>query len=339
MPARRVRVAFLGFGIVNQALHALLARRRDGMARDHGIECIVTGVASRRLGWRANGTGLDPLAPSGFECAGVHEWLVASAPDVVFEAVPLDPHAGQPALDYLRAAIAHGAHAVSANKGPVVHGYRELSALAAARGVGYRFESAVMDGAPVFSLARACLPLAGLTAVRGVFTSTATIVLEAVERGLTIADGVAEAQRLGIAETDPSYDIDGWDTAVKLCAVANVLLGGDVRPHEIAREGIGALTGDDVRCAAREGQPIRLVGEIARDAAGTVHARCAPVRCAPDGPLGVARGATLVVHFEADVFPGGLTVTSRDPDPTTTAYGMLVDLIDVVGAIPRSDDG
>ncbi|HEY0482751.1 MAG TPA: hypothetical protein VGD37_34760, partial [Kofleriaceae bacterium] len=189
----------------------------------------------------------------------------------------------------------------------------------------------VMDGAPVFSLSRECLPLAGLTAVRGVFTSTATVVLEAVERGLTIADGVAEAQRLGIAEADPSYDVDGWDTAVKLCAVGNVLLGADLRPRDVAREGIAALAADDVRHAAAEGRPIRLVGEVARDGSGAVHARVAPVRCAPDGPLGVARGATLVMHYEAEVFPGGLTVTSRDPDPTTTAYGMLTDAIGLLG--------
>jgi homoserine dehydrogenase len=331
MTARAVHIAFLGFGTVNRALHALLARRRDALVRDHGLACLVTGVASRRVGWRASRAGLDPLAPAGAECGGVRAWLAASAPDVVFEAIPLDPAAGQPALDYLRAAIEHGAHAVSANKGPVVHGYRELSALAAARGVGYRFESAVMDGAPVFSLARACLPLAGLTAVRGVFTSTATVVLEAVERGLAIADGIAEAQRLGIAEADPSHDVDGWDTAVKLCAVGNVLLGADLRPRDVAREGIGALAEDDVRRAAAEGRPIRLVGELERDRSGAVRARVAPARCAPDGPLGIVRGATLVMHYEADVFPGGLTVRSRDPDPTTTAYGMLADLIGLLG--------
>lgn len=334
MPSRVVHLAFLGFGTVNRALHALLARRREALAREHGLEYLVTGVASRRLGWRARAGGLDPLAPAGdapAEYAGVREWLGASSPDVVLEAIPLDPHTGQPALDYLRAAIEHGAQVVSANKGPVVHGYRELSALAAARGVGYRFESAVMDGAPVFSLLRECLPLAGLTAVRGVFTSTATVVLEAVERGLTIADGVAEAQRLGIAEADPSYDVDGWDTAVKLCAVGNVLLGAELRPRDVAREGIGALAGDDVRRAAAQGRPIRLVGEVERDASGDVRARVAPVRCAPDGPLGVVRGATLVMHYEGDVFPGGLTVSSRDPDPTTTAYGMLADLIGLLG--------
>jgi len=325
-----VRIAYLGFGTVNRALHALMARRSEALAREHGVRCIVTGVASRRIGWHADAHGLDPTDPHGTTCGDVNEWLAVSEADVLLEAIPLDPHAGQPALDYLRAAIEHRVHAVSANKGPVVHGYRALSALAAARGVRYRFESAVMDGAPVFSLVRECLPLAGLIAVRGVFTSTATVVLEAVERGMSYTDGVAEAQRLGIAEADPSYDTDGWDSAVKLCAVANVLLGADLRPGDVAREGIGALGGREVRRAAAEGRPYRLVGETWRAADGAVVARVAPVRCAPDGPLGVVRGATLVMRYEADVFPGGLTVVSRDPDPTTTAYGMLADLLGVL---------
>ncbi|HET7456202.1 MAG TPA: hypothetical protein VFJ74_01020 [Gemmatimonadaceae bacterium] len=331
-PPARVRVAFLGFGAVNQALHALLERRRGALARDHGIECVVTGVASRRIGWRASAAGLDPAHPHAAPDRGdVAAWLAASRADVVFEAIALDPYAGQPALDYLRAALEHGAHAISANKGPVVHGYRELTRLAAERGRGYRFEAAVMDGAPVFSLVRDCLPLAGLRAVRGVFTSTATIVLEAVEEGLSIDDGIARAQRLGIAESDPSYDVDGWDSAVKLCAVGNVLLGGDLRPSDVEREGVRSLGADAVRRASGEGRPYRLVGEVARGTSGVVSARVAPERCAPDGPLGVVRGATLVMHYDADVFPGGLTVTSRDPDPTTTAYGMLADLVRVAG--------
>ena len=327
-----VRVAFLGFGTVGRALHALLARRRDALAREHGIACVVTGVASRRGGWRAGAAGLDPADPTaGAACADVREWLAASRADVVFEAIPLEPHTGEPALGWLRAALEHGAHAISANKGPVVHGYRELTALAAARGVAYRFESAVMDGAPVFSLARDCLPLAGVHAIRGVFTSTATVVLEAVEEGLGIAGGIARAQRLGIAEADPSYDVDGWDSAVKLCAVGNVVLGGTLVPSGVARVGIAGLDEAEVRRAATEGRPYRLVGEVGRDAAGVVHARVAPVRCAPDGPLGVVRGATLAMHYEAEVFPGGLTVVSRDPDPVTTAYGMLADLVAVAG--------
>lgn len=327
---RLVRVAFLGFGSVGRALHELLGRRRESLARELGVDCRVTGVATRRMGWRADAAGLDPLAPNGAIQDDVHAWLAAARADVVFEAIPLDPHAGQPALDWLRAALAQGAHVVSANKGPVVHGWRELCAIAASRGLRYRFEAAVMDGAPVFSLVRDCLPLAGLRAVRGIFTSTATVALEAIEDGRSLADGIAHAQRLGIAEADPAYDVDGWDTAVKLCAVGNVAMGGDLRPADVAREGIRDLSEDEVRRARAEGRPFRLVGEVVREAAGDVHARVAPLRCDADGPLGAARGTTLVMHWEADVFPGGLTVTSRDPDPTTTAYGMLADLVGIL---------
>jgi homoserine dehydrogenase len=320
--------AFLGFGTVARALNDLLEKDRDVLAREHDITFTITGVASRRSGWRANANGIDPAAPVGVECHDVHAWLAAARADVVFEAIALDPQTGQPALDYLRAALEHGAHAISANKGPVVHGYRELEQLAERVGRSYRFESAVMDGAPVFSLVRQCLPLAGLRAVRGVFTSTATIVLEAIEEGLSLDDGIARAHGLGVAEADPSYDVDGWDSAVKLCAVANVLLGGDLRPSDVQREGIRGLDDAEVRRASAAGHPYRLVGDV-RHEGGALRARVTPLRCDPGEALGAVRGTTLVTHFEADVFPGGLTITSRDPNPTTTAYGMLADFIAV----------
>jgi homoserine dehydrogenase len=320
-----VNIAFIGYGTVARELHKLLVR--------HGIPFTITGVASRRIGWLANVSGLDPATPTGIECRDVHEWLEASKADVVFEAIALEPQTGQPALDYLRAALEHGAHAISANKGPVVHGYRELTDLAARMGRKYRFESAVMDGAPVFSLVRECLPLAGLRGVRGIFTSTATIVLEAIEEGRSIADGIAHAQRLGIAEADPSYDVDGWDSAVKLCAVANVLLGGDLRPSDVERVGIRELDEEEVRRAGVAGSPYRLVGEVRRGEAGILSARVAPVQCERGSALAVV-GTTLVTHLEADMFPGGLTITSHDPDTTTTAYGMLADFLMLGGSQP-----
>jgi len=317
----------LGFGTVGRALHALLERRRADIAREYGVELLVTGVASRRLGWRADANGVDAASPQGPICNDLGEWVTASRAALVFEAIALEPQTGQPALDYLRVILDRGVHVVSANKGPVVHGYRELTSLARARGVSYHFESAVMDGAPVFSLVRECLPLAGLSAVRGIFTSTATVVLEAMERGATLAEGIAEAQRLGIAEADPAYDVDGWDSAVKLCALANVLLDGDIRPNGVVRAGLGELSREEIRAARDAGSPIRLVGSVERTEGGSLYACVEPMRCAPDGPFGIVRSTTLVTHYEADVFPGGLTVTSRDPDPTTTAYGMLADMV------------
>jgi len=325
------RLAFLGDGVVARALRSLLVTRRAALAQEYGIEFLVAGVATRTLGWRANAQGLQGdadvrLAP---DCGGIKAWLKTCQADVLFEAIALDPHEGQPALGYIRYALEQGVHVVSANKGPVVHGYRTLTELARRHGKIYRFESAVMDGAPVFSLVRESLPQAGLRGVRGIFTSTATIALESMERGSTLAEGIVHAQQLGIAEADPSYDIDGWDSVVKVCALANVLLDGDLRPQHVARTGLRVLDAEEVRAAHASGSPYRLVGEVSRDRAGALNAEVRPRRCQPGDPLFGATGTTLITHFEAEVFPGGLTVTSRDPDTTTTAYGMLADFIDI----------
>ena len=328
---RRYAVAFLGFGNVAKALVSLLEARRDALAVRYGVVCVTTGVASRSLGWWANPDGLAPTAPqSGTRCYDVTDWLLTARPDVVFESIALDPHTGQPALDYLAETLRAGSHAVSANKGPLVHGYRRLTALAESHGRLYRFESAVMDGAPVFSLVRRTLPLAGIRAVSGVFTSTATVVIEAMERGGSIADGIREAQRLGIAEADPSYDVDGWDSAVKLCALSNVILDRSLRPDAVARDGLRPLEGAAVRAARDDGRPYRLVGRVSTDG-DRVVARVAPEQVPAAGPLAVS-GSTLVTHLDAEVFPGGLTITSAGPDLTTTAYGMFADFLECVGA-------
>ena len=325
-------VAFLGFGNVAKALVRLLETRRMELAVRYATAWRPTGVATRRLGWWANAEGLTLTAPqvSATRCYDVGDWLLTARPDVVFETIALDPHAGQPALDYLGETLRAGAHAVSANKGPLVHGYQRLSALAEMTGRLYRFESAVMDGAPVFSLVRRCLPLAGMRSVSGVFTSTATVVLEAVEQGGTIDAGIRAAQALGIAESDPSYDVDGWDSAVKLCAVSSVILGRSIGPDDVRRDGLRSLQPDAVRAARRDGRPYRLVGRATLEN-GEIAARVAPEQVPAASALAVS-GTTLVTHYEADVFPGGLTVTSGAPDLTTTAYGMFADFLEVVGA-------
>ncbi|HUQ80857.1 MAG TPA: hypothetical protein VM076_06960 [Gemmatimonadaceae bacterium] len=329
---RTYSAAFLGYGNVAKALVKLLDRRRMEMGVRYGVAWRPTGVATRTLGWWANADGMTPATPQheATRCYDVGDWLLTARPDVVFETIALDPHTGQPALDYLGEALKAGAHVVSANKGPLVHGYEQLTALAESRGKLYRFESAVMDGAPVFSLARRCLPLAGIRGVSGVFTSTATVVLEAVERGGTIDDGIRAAQALGIAEADPSYDVDGWDSAVKLCAIATVVLGRSVRVGDVRRQGIRELPADAIRAAHRGGRPFRLVGRASIDA-GTVTAQVAAEQVPVGSPLAV-NGTTLVTHYDADVFPGGLTVTSGAPDLTTTAYGMFADFLEVIGA-------
>ncbi len=143
-------------------------------------------------------------------------------------------------------ALEAGAHAISANKGPVVHAYRELTELAAAKGRRFLFESAVMDGVPIFSLFRETLPAIEIRGFRGVLNSTTNVVLEGMEAGMTFDESIRQAQQLGVAESDPSDDIEGVDAAVKVVALANVLMRADLKLDDVKqtrhpRNHIGAI--------------------------------------------------------------------------------------------------
>ena len=130
---------------------------------------------------------------------------------------------GQPAVDHIRAALNHGAHAITANKGPIVHAYRELRDLAAKQGKRFLFESTVMDGVPIFSLFDQ-LPAIHLQGFHGILNSTTNVILSQMEQGLSFDEALKKAQALGVAETDATHDIDGWDAAVKTAALITVLM-------------------------------------------------------------------------------------------------------------------
>src|SRR5207245_2876681 len=185
-------------------------------------------------------------------------WLTATRADVLFEATSLNVENGQPAVDHIRAALNHGAHAITANKGPIVHAYRELRDLAAARGKRFLFESTVMDGVPIFSLFDQ-LPAIHLQGFHGILNSTTNVILGEMETGLSFDAALKKAQDLGVAETDSTHDIDGWDAAVKTAALMTVLMDVPVHLEDIQREGIRELTTEGVRNAKRDGWPFKLV--------------------------------------------------------------------------------
>jgi homoserine dehydrogenase len=333
---RTYNLCLLGFGNVNRALLALL-RKKEKELRERGIAWRVTGVASRRMGWIADADGLDVgqlLEWSGETqkrrtgVSAPHEWLKAAKGDVLFEATSLSVTDGQPAVDHIRAALEYGAHAVTANKGPVVHAYRELSALAAAKGKKFLFESTVMDGVPIFSLFRDNLPAVELRGFHGILNSTTNVILSDMEEGLSFEDSLKKAQQLGVAETDPSHDVEGWDAAVKVAALVTVLMGVPIRLEEIEREGIGKLSGEGVREARAAGSPYKLVCRAQRE--GTrVRASVRPERVPLSDPMAWVTGTSSIIYFETDIFPG-LAFTENNPGIEATAYGMLADFVKAV---------
>jgi homoserine dehydrogenase len=331
-------LCFLGLGNVGRALARLLEKKSAELSSRYGITWQVTGVASRRLGWRADPAGLDlgPFLagnpPAGRSFSGITEWLEAARADVLLEMTSLNAQTGQPAIDHLRAALEHGAHAITANKGPLVHAYADLSALARRKGRRFLFESAVMDGAPIFSLWRECLPAARLQSFRGILNSTTNLILTLMTEGKPFEEAVAYAQSIGIAETDPSADVQGWDAAVKVAALVTVLMGVPLRPGEVDRQGIEGLTLKDVASAREQGRRWKLVCRAERMGEG-VRASVAPELMGRDDPLYSVEGTSSAVAFQCDMLPS-LTIVEGDPGPETTAYGLLADLIAAVGAAP-----
>jgi homoserine dehydrogenase len=331
---KRYRLCFLGFGNVGRALARLLVAKSAELRDGYGIEWEIAGVATRRMGWRASEQAIDLAALLAGKDEtetqdGINEWLDRAKPDVVFETTSLNPETGQPAIDYLRASLQAGAHTLTANKAPIVYAYDELNEIAIAQGKRFLFESTVLDSAPVFSLFRETLPAVKIRGFSGVFNSTTNIILETMEAGRSFAEGVKIAQELGVAETDPSHDVDGWDSVMKVCAISRVVLKTPLAPSAVRREGIRSLNTATLQAARAEGRPFKLLTRAVVNADGSVTATVWPEQIAINDPLGNVRGTSLAIHFELDTIPG-LTIVSHRPNLQSTAYGLLADFINSV---------
>lgn len=328
------RIAILGYGNVARALVRLLLQKAEVLRAQYGFDWRVTGAMSRRLGAALDPAGLDPEALVGATRLGEPmeslDFVARCEADVLVELSVLVPRSGQPATDHVRAALRRGLHVVTANKGPVAFAYRELRDLAAAQGRRFLFESAVMDGAPIFSMARTGLRGAVFEGFRGILNSTTNLVLGLVESGESLEAAVAEAQNIGVAEADPTNDLDGWDATVKTVVLANVLVGADARPPDVDRTGIRGLQVDDIRAAAAAGEHYKLVCTGRRDG-DAVRLRVAPERLPAADPLSAVSGTSSSVTFYTDVLPpltileghAGSALTTLQ----TTAFGVMADLV------------
>ncbi len=357
MTTRVWRLLFLGFGNVGRELARLLGAKR-GWLGSQGLEFRVTGIITRSRGiftdpsglylaevlrqvaspGRTSGPGQAPGPDSGRGGGEQTEKtleLIRTLPaDIVVEMTPLRVDLrGEPAITHARAALEAGRHVVSANKGPVAWAFRTLSGAARAAGRCFLFESTVMDGTPVFSLVRRTLAGCRVTGCRGVLNTTTNYVLGRMAEGQSLAGAVKEAQAAGFAEADPSLDLDGWDAAVKLACLVNVLMGVDLAPEEVDRTGIGGVTPADLAREAATGRVIKLVAEARTAAEGPAPAAKAsvkPVALPARDVLALVDGTSSAVTLTTDLM-GPITVFEHSPALTQTAYGVFRDLLEIAG--------
>lgn len=330
-------LAIVGMGNVARALLRLLISKETDLRRRYDIRWRLTGVATRRIGWIADPDGLNPLAAlHGHSLVhhgitsqpqNIRDWLEKTRADVLFEASSLNVQTGQPATDHLKAALELGAHAITANKGPIVHAYHELTALAKERKKQFLYESTVMDGVPVFSMFPYGLPATDIRGFAGVLNSTTNVVLSEIERGRSMEEAVKRAQAMGIAETDPTADLDGWDSAVKVVALAIILMGVDVKLEQVQRIGIRELSEEKIRSVRAAGMRYKLVCRAERRGTG-VDCRVSPELLLATDPLANLEGSSSAIRFDLDVF--GLSFVEHNPGVEATGYGLLADFLRAV---------
>ncbi len=318
----RADIALIGHGNVARRFERMLAEQSGTLAKDHGLSCRVVATATRSHGSVAGG---KPCA----DALDAIRHLTTSDADlrVVVETTTLEIKNGEPAVSHVRAAIDAGCHVVTANKGPVAFAYEELRHAAERANVAFLFEGAVMDGVPIFNLVRETLSGVRISGFEGVINTTTNYIITAMESGAGFDEALAQMQTDGIAEADASLDIDGWDAAAKTAALANVLLGARMTPHDVDRSGISAATGDTARAARAAGRRLKLVAS-ARTADGRVSARVAPRELAADSLLGGLGGGANALILETDLLDR-IAICQLSGNLTQTAYALLSDLISI----------
>ena len=259
------------------------------------------------------------------------------APTTAVELTTLEPATGEPAISHIRAAFHRPMHVVTANKGPIAHAYAALRAEAHRAGVGFRFESATMDGAPIYNLWEHCLPAVKVLGFTGALNSTSKIVVQAMEQGESFEAGLARARAMGITEAGGAYDVDGWDSAAKTAALANVLMDARVTPQQVSTRGIGRLTPERMQEIARQGKTVRLISR-ARRSGSRISLRVRAEVLDRSDILAAPQGTSNLILFHTDLM-GTFGTLSIHPGVKNTAYGVFSDLVAIARLAPLPGAG
>ena len=341
-----IDLILVGLGNVHQRFLHLLDTRRDTLAAHYGLQLRVVGASDSR-GALADPAGIDPAmllahkraggaagnVPGGQPGATALDLLNQVRAGVLLEASPVNLTDAEPALSYVLAALNQGVNVVLANKAPLALRYRDVRLAADANGARLAFSATVCGGLPVVNVGTRDLIAAEIQRVQGIFNSTSNYILTEMAAGQSYTDALAEAQRRGIAETNPRLDVEGWDTANKLTIVANAVLGFDCTVRDVRPvAGIGGAEGQkEMREIGKEGKKpgtVKLLGVAERRADGGYDLSVQPVTLAADHKLARVSGWQMGVLFESDLFEE-VFIAIDERGPTGTAAAMLRDVVNL----------
>ncbi len=336
-----VRVALVGLGNVGRGFLSLMIQKHEVLASRYGLNLKLTAVADSS-GAVIDGRGIDPETLLQHKTAkgGIGSFPYGGKPglapvdvvhrskaDVLLDASPVNLQTGQPGLDCVRAALQEGWHVVLANKAPLVLAYRELMRLAHSQNCRIGFSATVCGALPVVNTGQRDHIAVRYTKIEGIFNSTSNYILTAMEAGESFAGAVRQAQEEGVAETDPTLDVEGWDTANKLVILANSVLQFPCTLHDVEVRGIRGIGPEDLRRARAHGEVIKLLA-VALPFGDAYRLSVHPARLPITHPLASVNGWEMGVVWHTDIMGVQFAkVDERGAVPTAAA--MLRDLVNL----------
>lgn len=348
---KHVRLSIIGFGVVGQGLAELLAAKKDMLRQDFDVDVSLVSVGNSR-GFIYCEEGLD--IPTLLELAHIHQplseypgasyWesslvgLGVTGGDVLAEATGTNLRDAEPGLSHIRAALSQGMHVTTANKGPAALAANELFALARQHNVQLRMESTVMAGTPVISTVREGMAGARVQAIRGILNGTTNYILTAMAQGHDYAEVLAEAQAQGYAEADPTADVEGYDVVAKTLILASLVFERTLKPEQVQRQGITAITKEQVQQALDAEKRIKLIASLQvtsegnNSTAGSIVARVEPVALPLHDPLARVDGVMNAITFQTDTL-SEVTISGPGAGRLQTGQGLLADLLAIAKAL------
>jgi homoserine dehydrogenase len=332
-----MRIILVGYGVVGKGVTTILAKRYSEKVRDYGFNPKIVAIAD------IDGAVINPrgLSPEKLEAIKQRGYPISADPDfgkpgipaleviesveaeVVVEVTPVNIKNAEPAISHITKAFKTGKHVVTTNKGPLALAMPALTELAEFNNVYLRFSGTVGGGTPMLEFAKRCLAGDRILGIRGILNGTTNYILtEMSQNHVTFQDALANAQKLGYAEREPSMDIDGFDTACKVVILSNWIMNRKITLKDVDRTGIRDVTLQMLKEAAKRGNTLKLIGAIDGEKA-TVK----PTEIPLTNPLCVS-GVLNAITFQTE-FAAEQTLIGRGAGGIETASAVLRDLLDI----------
>jgi len=335
---RSVNLVLMGFGNVGKAFASLIAEK-SALCRDrYGLDLRLK-AAFRSTGgyFAAPGSDIMGIAeliasatadPPGWKTGlRLEEVLIDLEPGVLVECTPTELKTGNPGLSHITRALDRKWHIAAASKGALVLKFRELMARAKKHGVQIKYSGATAAALPTVDVGLLSLAGTEILGIEGILNGVTNLIMTRMEEGMTFLDALKETQSRGIAEPDPSLDVDGWDAACKILLISNSVAGTNFSLSDIALEGIRGVTIEDIQKAKKEGKALKHLGRLIRDG-GRDKAEVKLTAIEGNHPMFHVAGTNKAITYFTDTM-GAITVSGGKSDPRGTAAALLKDIINI----------